>query len=61
VFGGLTLSRYLTSTAPLLNWDAAPAGDRFVFVEFDQDETSGARIDVALHWARHLETAQTVK
>jgi dipeptidyl aminopeptidase/acylaminoacyl peptidase len=61
VFGGLTLSRYLTSTAPLLNWDAAPAGDRFVFVEFDQDETSGARIDVALHWARHLETAQTVR
>jgi len=54
LFGGLTVSRYLNSTAPLMNWDAAPDGERFVFVELDQDDSAGARIEVALHWARHL-------
>jgi len=54
LFGGLVVSRYLTTTAPLMNWDAAPDGMRFAFIELDQDESSGARIDIALHWARHL-------
>ena len=55
-FGGLGLSRYMTATAPLENWDAAPDGSRFVFVELDQSESAGNRIDVALHWGQHLET-----
>jgi len=48
------LSRYLTSTAPQLDWDAAPDGQRFVFIEVERAPEEGTRIDVALHWARHL-------
>jgi hypothetical protein len=55
LFGGLALSKYLTSTAPFTNWDAAPDGQSFVFVELDQNDTTGTRIDVALQWARHLD------
>jgi Tol biopolymer transport system component len=55
LFGGLDLSKYLTSTAPLVNWDAAPDGRSFVFVEPDPNDVSGTRIDVALHWTRHLD------
>jgi hypothetical protein len=55
LFGGLALSKYLTSTAPFTNWDAAPDGQRFAFVELDQNDTSGTRIDVALHWSLHLD------
>jgi serine/threonine-protein kinase len=51
------LSRYMTSTAPQLDWDAAPAGDRFVFIEVERAKDEGTRIDIALHWARHLATA----
>ena len=53
------ISRYLTSTAPLVNWDAAPSGDAFVFVEVDRDEAALARIEVVLGWARHLEGAES--
>jgi serine/threonine-protein kinase len=47
-------TRYLTSTAPLVEWDVAPSGKRFVFVEVERAPDEGTRIDVALHWARHL-------
>jgi len=58
LLGGLEAARYFTQTSPFENWDAAPDGNRFVFVELDPSDSSGARIDVALHWARHL-TAET--
>ena len=45
---------YLTSTAPQIDWDADPAGDRFVFIQVEREKDEGTRIDVALHWARHL-------
>jgi Tol biopolymer transport system component len=48
------LSRYMTSTAPQVDWDVAPDGRRFVFVEVERAKDEGTRIDVALHWARHL-------
>ena len=51
------LSRYMTSTAPQVDWDAAPDGRRFVFIEAERAKDEGTRIDVALHWARHLATA----
>jgi serine/threonine-protein kinase len=51
------LSRYMTATAPQVDWDAAPAGDRFVFVEVERSKDEGTRIDVALRWARHLAVA----
>jgi serine/threonine-protein kinase len=51
------LGRYLTSTAPQVDWDAAPDGRRFVFIEPQRAKDEGSRIDVALHWARHLATA----
>jgi tricorn protease-like protein len=53
------LSRYMTATAPQLDWDAAPAGDRFVFVEVERSKDEGTRIDVALHWAGHLTVARS--
>ncbi len=53
LFGDLPAYRYLTSTAPMVNWDAAPSGDAFVFVELDRDETETSRIEVALGWAQH--------
>jgi hypothetical protein len=55
VFRGLAFSKYFTSTAPFVNWDAAPDGRSFAFVELDESDTSGTRIDVALHWSRHLD------
>jgi serine/threonine-protein kinase len=48
------LSRYMTSTAPQVDWDVSPDGRRFVFVEPARTSDEGTRIDVALHWARHL-------
>jgi serine/threonine-protein kinase len=48
------LSRYMTSTAPQVDWDVSPDGRRFVFVEPARAKDEGTRIDVALHWARHL-------
>jgi serine/threonine-protein kinase len=52
------LSRYMTSTAPQVDWDAAPDGRRFVFIETERAKDEGTRIDVALHWARHLAAAR---
>jgi len=48
------LSRYMTSTAPQIDWDAAPDGRRFVFIEVERSKDEGTRVDVAVHWARHL-------
>jgi hypothetical protein len=45
---------FVTATAPAMNWDVAPAGDRFVFVEFERRAQAAAQIEVALNWARHL-------
>jgi serine/threonine-protein kinase len=47
--------RFVTTTAPANNWDAAPDGDRFVFVEFERDEQSRGKIEIALNWAQSLE------
>jgi hypothetical protein len=40
-----------------VDWDAAPDGRRFVFIEAERAKDEGTRIDVALHWARHLGVA----
>jgi serine/threonine-protein kinase len=48
---------YVTSTAPAVNYDVAPSGDRFVFVEFERRAQAAAQIEVALNWAQHLELA----
>jgi serine/threonine-protein kinase len=48
------LSRYMTATAPQIDWDAAPDGRRFAFIEVERAKDEGTRIDVALHWAWHL-------
>jgi hypothetical protein len=50
-----TAGVFATSTAPVVNWDVAPAGDRFVFVEVQRDEAAAARVEIALNWAQHLE------
>jgi hypothetical protein len=46
---------YVTSTAPALNYDVSPSGDRFVFVEFERRAQAAAQIEVALNWAQYLE------
>ena len=46
---------YVTSTAPAVNYDVSPSGDRFVFVEFERRAQAAAQIEVALNWAQHLE------
>jgi len=46
--------RFVTSTAPVNNWDVAPDGNRFVFVELERDERSRGRIEVATGWAATL-------
>jgi serine/threonine-protein kinase len=46
---------YVTSTAPAMNYDVAPSGDQFVFVEFERRAQAAAQIEVALNWAQHLE------
>jgi hypothetical protein len=51
----VTAGVFTTSTAPVVNWDAAPAGDRFVFVEVQRDEAAAARVEIALNWAQRLE------
>jgi dipeptidyl aminopeptidase/acylaminoacyl peptidase len=53
------LTRYVTATAPVVDWDAAPSGDRFAFVELERAAGEGTRIDVALNWARHLAVARS--
>jgi serine/threonine-protein kinase len=47
--------RFVTTTAPANNWDAAPDGDRFIFVEFERDERSRSKIEIALNWAQQLD------
>ncbi len=46
--------RFVTSTAPVNNWDVAPDGNRFVFVELERDERALGRIEVATGWAATL-------
>ena len=48
-------SAFVTSTAPAMNWDVAPAGDRFVFVEYERRAQAAVQVEVALNWAQHLE------
>jgi serine/threonine-protein kinase len=45
---------FVTATAPAMNWDVAPAGDRFVFVEFERRAQAAAQIEVALNWVQNL-------
>jgi hypothetical protein len=49
---------FVTSTAPASNWDVAPSGDRFVFVEFERSSWATSRIEVALNWASNLPVEQ---
>ena len=51
------LTRYVTSTAPLMNWDTD--GDRFAFVELLRDDDTLFRIEVTLGWARQLSLASS--
>lgn len=53
------VSRYMTATAPQVDWDVAPSGDRFVFIEVERTKEEAARIDVALHWGRHIATPRS--
>ena len=48
--------RFVTTTAPANNWDVGPNGDRFIFVEFERDERSRSKIEIALNWAQHLDS-----
>jgi serine/threonine-protein kinase len=48
-------SSFVTSTAPAVNWDTSPTGERFVFVEFERRSQSAAQIEIALNWAQHLD------
>jgi serine/threonine protein kinase/Tol biopolymer transport system component len=59
LFGDLPVFRFLTSTAPMVNWDAAPSGDAFVFVELDRDEAEASRIEMVLGWAQHVTSTRT--
>ena len=45
---------FVTSTAPASNWDVAPSGDRFVFVEFERKARAASQVEVALNWASTL-------
>jgi len=49
---------FVTSTAPAVNWDVSPSGDRFVFVEFERRAQAAAEVEVALNWVQHLEMKQ---
>jgi serine/threonine protein kinase/Tol biopolymer transport system component len=46
---------FVTATAPAMNWDVAPSGDRFVFVEFERRAQAAAQIEVALNWAQNID------
>jgi len=46
---------FVTSTAPAMNWDVSPSGDRFVFVEFERRAQAAAQVEIALNWAQNLE------
>jgi Tol biopolymer transport system component/tRNA A-37 threonylcarbamoyl transferase component Bud32 len=45
---------FVTSTAPTVNWDAAPGGQRFVFTELQHGARFDTVIEVALHWTSSL-------
>jgi serine/threonine-protein kinase len=47
------LTRFVTHTAPMMNWDTD--GERFAFVELRRDEDARLRFEVALDWARQLD------
>jgi serine/threonine-protein kinase len=49
------LSRFTTATAPSVNWDVAPDGRSFVFVELARDEVERSRIEVVVDWASGLD------
>jgi Tol biopolymer transport system component len=49
---------FFTSTAPSVNWDAAPGGTRFAFTEHEHTIRSDSAIEVALSWATSLEAAR---
>ncbi|MCG6948331.1 MAG: protein kinase [Acidobacteria bacterium] len=46
---------FVTSTAPAVNWDVAPSGDRFVFVEFERRSQAAAQVEIALNWEQNLD------
>jgi serine/threonine-protein kinase len=52
-----TSQLFTTSTAPLMNWDAAPDGSRFVFVELSRAPDAAGRIEVVLGWTAEIEAA----
>jgi Tol biopolymer transport system component len=47
------LNRFVTATAPTINWDTD--GSRFAFVELQRDDDARLRFEVALDWARRLD------
>ncbi|MBZ0110857.1 MAG: protein kinase [Thermoanaerobaculia bacterium] len=49
---------YVTATAPLVQWDVSPDGQRFVFVEVERDPTASPRVEVALGWSGRLPTQE---
>jgi serine/threonine-protein kinase len=48
-------TRYVTTTAPMINWDTD--GERFVFVELQRDDETLLRVEVMLDWASRLSLA----
>jgi hypothetical protein len=48
-------NRFVTATAPAVNWDVSPASDTFVFVEYVRDERAAAKVEFAINWAQNLE------
>jgi serine/threonine-protein kinase len=47
-------NRFVTATAPAVNWDVSPESDRFVFVEYVRDERAAAKVEFAINWAQNL-------
>jgi serine/threonine-protein kinase len=45
---------FVTSTAPAVNWDVSPSGDRFVFVEFERRAQAAVQVEIALNWVQNL-------
>jgi len=46
--------RFLTATAPAVNWDVSPDGNRFVFIGYRRNVEARTHIEVALGWAQQL-------
>jgi hypothetical protein len=51
------LARFTTATAPWANWDVAPDGESFVFVELAREEIERSRINLILDWASQLDSS----